>query len=292
MIRRQKVLRYALIAAAVLVAVAVLAAVLFYVRNARANSVSGLLGGSVTQACETSDKGVKVCLAASKEHVASSEKLKLRITVFDPESSGSTSVVTEDGRGNAFDVMVKDTYTCFYEDSHLQVIQKDRLFGGDIIAGDRKCGAGFVDTFMKPTNSQVIMYDLIGARMKDGENKLRASYGFAKSGELSIYKQKASAEELARQLEACQGLRDHAGHDEIPEYCAMITATLKTPYPVTYVCSDWKEIFGRISLNVPCAELMGLGLGFIYVPRENAEKYLEKIRTLPELNEARIDKYF
>jgi hypothetical protein len=151
------------------------------------------------------------------------------------------------------------------------------------------CGQAITSKVIKANSSESFKYELTGSKMKTGANTIKSAWRSFESGTIVVQKSEETSDETADQLKACQNLKDNIGFSDVPGYCASINIVLKNSNDGQYSCADWKNLFKKVGLSIPCTSVMDIGVGYIYVPRHEADKYLTRVKSLAEVDSASVD---
>lgn len=139
------------------------------------------------------------------------------------------------------------------------------------------CGAAITDHTLAPFGVQTFTISHSGADYSVGDNTAYASWGTHKSPSLTITKSQSSQTDIGDQFKECQSLKDDLAYNTIPRYCRSITVILADKIAD---CKAFKAILASIDLTVPCDNVMSIGVGYVYVPKEDTTDWNTKIQTL------------
>jgi type II secretory pathway pseudopilin PulG len=203
------------------------------------------------EACEEQE-GLKICLSADTQEVSASEKVSLTVTVKNFKTSDYN-----------YTFSCTDTGPIYYINAK---------YNPSI------CGQALTPVTLKAGKTNTYHKSINGSDFKEGDNKIYTVWAAGKSGSITIKRKAAAAAELNSQFATCQ---KQASWHNLPGFCDSITIVIKERYK-NYSCDDWKRLMKRINLSIPCADLMDTGIGIVYVPKLDHEKWVDKIKTLPE----------
>lgn len=214
-----------------------------------------------------SEGGLRICVSLPKYQESSSEDIKIETTIEN---------TTNDD--------ISEAFHCRSTEPSLILNDTKKDFG--LVA----CSAGdFTSRSIRAGSMQYFTYTLNASRMKAGNNTIKMSWGSYESGEVVVEKSEPAGREIANQFAVCQNLEDYIEYTDIPEYCASINIVLKSSNAIEYSCEGWRSILENIDLSLPCDSVMDIGVGYVYVPRSEADRYLEKVNALREVKSATVD---
>ena len=217
-----------------------------------------------SQACKDKDS-LNICLSSSISRLSSSETTELKTTI-----------------SNKTNRDISQTFSCTFTEPSILLNDKDLSMG--VI-----CGQAITSKAIKANSTESFIYKLTGSKMQTGANKIKSSWGSFESGVVTVQKNEETGEEVADQFKACQSLKDNIDFNDVPGYCVSINVVLKNSDAGQYSCANWKGLFKKVNLSIPCTSVMDIGVGYIYVPRNIADKYLAQVKSLPEVDSASID---
>lgn len=234
----------------------------FYVKNTQSNSVQKVDG--TKEGCNETN-GLVICVTSSKSTLTSSENTEIKTTITNKNSSG-----------------VSQTFSCTATDPSVVLNDKDLDFG-------MMCGQAITQKSIPAKSSESFSYAISGSKMKTGDNTIKSIWGEYTSGTITVQKLEQTNDETASQFKSCQNLADYIELGDVPKYCATIIVMLQDSSGAEYTCNDWKNILKKVDLLIPCIRIMDTGVGLVYVPRNESEKYIKIIESLPQVKSAFLD---
>ena len=248
MIMKKKINIYHILAAALVLITCIASCVAFYYSNSR--------GGELLSA-----SGIQVYASSPKAIISSSETIEVTITV----SNNTNKDVTE-------------TFNCTDTEPNISINGKANI---------SICGQAITKRTIPAHHKETFYYDINASDLKDGVNNIESSWGSYKGNKFVIEKKSISKQELSSQFAKCQSLKDDIDFNDIPGFCKSIDIILQEKED-GYTCKYWKEFVGGVGLKIPCTNVMGDGIGYIWLPKEHLEKYSEKIKNLPGVEDVSI----
>ncbi len=206
-----------------------------------------------------------MCLSASDSKVSSSDEVTLTTTIINRTSKAVTEV-----------------FSCTATDPSILLNKQDLSLGTG-------CNQTITPKSIKAHGQESFETKLSGSKLKTGKNTLKAVWGDFESSEITLEKRAVSSHEISDQFNTCQSLKDNIEYSEVPGFCESIDIVLENSNAGQYSCQKWKSLFKQLTLAIPCDSVMDIGVGYVYVPRDDSAKWLEKIQTLPEVSSASID---
>ncbi|MEK7621438.1 MAG: hypothetical protein AAB395_03760 [Patescibacteria group bacterium] len=242
----------------ILLILVILAVAYLIISNFRMSNIATTNDGCVLT------KGIEVCVSSSKSTLSSSETSRITTTV-----------------SNTTDKDLTEIFSC--TDTEPSVTINDDVLAANMTV----CGQAITKHTIPAHRKEVFSYDVSGSDLKDGKNIISVIWASYKGKSITINKKSISQKESLDEFTTCQNLKDDIDFNEIPRFCGSINVILQEN-DGGYTCKYWKGLIGKVSLKLPCTNVMSDGVGYIWLPKEYLEKYSENIKKLPGVEDVSI----